>query len=871
MKARTEAVKPSETRISSGASVARVVVKFRDETAVRLRSGRLVAAQDRTGVSQADQLVQRNPDLSWQRLFAGQTESQLDRSREVLQQRSRHALADLNSYFEIPMTSPRRAEALINQLNALPSVEIAYFEPAPEPAGDIYPPTPDYQSYQDYREAAPAGVDADYANTLPGGDGSGVKIIDIELDWRTTHEDLDKALGAVIGSYPGGGSSYSNHGTAVIGELIAGNNEYGVTGICPGADIGMVSVLYQSTASAIYTGIENLEPGDVMLIELHAPGPRYNFQDRPDQLGYVCMEYWQANYDAMLYAWARGIIVVEAAGNGAEDLDDVIYENLFDTTYRNSHAIIVGAGYPAASGDNLKRLGFSNYGSRVNLQGYGSGVYTCGYGTLFNGDGDVNQYYTATFSGTSSASPIVTGAVTCLQGYYRVTYGVVLTSDMARDALVSTGTPQAGDTSEHIGPRPDLAGAVANLSEPPDLYVLPILIDTNAAGGTILNVPVWLHNRSNSGSLDFSISDSDSLVKLATDWLSATPAAGTIGPVDSAQVEVSLDATLLAPAVATYRGAVYVNWGPQGEALEQSTTVPVYFSVPCNDTTYQAESSNDAGEPVYNWISARTLGWKIPWSQFYAGGSSNKLDDGSVGPRNIGFKFPFFDTTYNRLYMGVNGAISFTDSSLNVDGYYAGLDVPGAPFRTLVAPFWNDLIFDSTQTPLAGIYMYNDPSYDTLVIEWYHPGSFNTPEDTSVDFEVILSVDGSIVFQYANVGVSGLQQTCLVALAGVGCQGLSYVNAGDIPEHVVSPAEAVRFSYADRDWVQAGDVDTSGAIDIADLVYLVQYMFAQGPEPIPLASANVNCVGGVDISDLVFLVTYMFQSGPEPCYYLREL
>jgi hypothetical protein len=60
-------------------------------------------------------------------------------------------------------------------------------------------------------------------------------------------------------------------------------------------------------------------------------------------------------------------------------------------------------------------------------------------------------------------------------------------------------------------------------------------------------------------------------------------------------------------------------------------------------------------------------------------------------------------------------------------------------------------------------------------------------------------------------------------------------------------------------------------IDIADLVYLVTYMFQDGPEPIPFESGNINCAGGIDISDLVYLVTYMFQDGPEPCYYLRPL
>ncbi len=62
-----------------------------------------------------------------------------------------------------------------------------------------------------------------------------------------------------------------------------------------------------------------------------------------------------------------------------------------------------------------------------------------------------------------------------------------------------------------------------------------------------------------------------------------------------------------------------------------------------------------------------------------------------------------------------------------------------------------------------------------------------------------------------------------------------------------------------------GDVDHSGTgIDISDLVYLVDYMFNSGPEPICSGEADIDAAGGIDISDLVYLVDYMFNGGPEP-------
>ncbi|MDH4034214.1 MAG: PKD domain-containing protein, partial [candidate division Zixibacteria bacterium] len=62
------------------------------------------------------------------------------------------------------------------------------------------------------------------------------------------------------------------------------------------------------------------------------------------------------------------------------------------------------------------------------------------------------------------------------------------------------------------------------------------------------------------------------------------------------------------------------------------------------------------------------------------------------------------------------------------------------------------------------------------------------------------------------------------------------------------------------------DDDSSDAIDIADLVYLVDYMFAQGVQPPCGYEANVDAdiFKRVDISDLVYLVDYMFTGGPPP-------
>jgi outer membrane protein assembly factor BamB len=62
-----------------------------------------------------------------------------------------------------------------------------------------------------------------------------------------------------------------------------------------------------------------------------------------------------------------------------------------------------------------------------------------------------------------------------------------------------------------------------------------------------------------------------------------------------------------------------------------------------------------------------------------------------------------------------------------------------------------------------------------------------------------------------------------------------------------------------------GDADSSGDVDIDDVVFLITYIFASGPPPEPLAAGDADCSGFVDIDDVVYLINYIFASGPAPC------
>ncbi|KPL01976.1 MAG: hypothetical protein AMJ73_09460, partial [candidate division Zixibacteria bacterium SM1_73] len=62
-----------------------------------------------------------------------------------------------------------------------------------------------------------------------------------------------------------------------------------------------------------------------------------------------------------------------------------------------------------------------------------------------------------------------------------------------------------------------------------------------------------------------------------------------------------------------------------------------------------------------------------------------------------------------------------------------------------------------------------------------------------------------------------------------------------------------------------GDVTNNGVINVADIVYLIDYLFKGGPSPNPLYLGDVDCNENIESGDVVYLINYLFRGGPEPC------
>lgn len=374
---------------------------------------------------------------------------------------------------------------LVDQLSKHPSVWKATLAPRPVPAAKVKAKpkkasassaigsSPNFEPAQGYLHDAPDGIGAMAAWPLKA-TGAGVTLCDIEGNWNLTHEDLPKGI-KLIGGEAIDDIGWTNHGTAVLGEMVSLPKSVGCVGICHKAKAVVQSAVLGgvfNAAGAILNAASKLSRGDVILIELHAPGG-------PDGK-YVAMQYWDAVFAAIKTAVGMGIVVVEAAGNGDEDFNRPEYAGT--GLQKDAGAIVVGAGVPPTNyfatfdgpkygfaeherlGNPRSRIWFSDYGDIVNVQGWGWHVTTLGYGDAQAGP-DQNRWYTHRFSGTSSASPIVTGAVACIQSYAKAKSGSPLTPAQVRDVLVKTGTPQEDDAprapiGQHIGPQPNLVKAL---------------------------------------------------------------------------------------------------------------------------------------------------------------------------------------------------------------------------------------------------------------------------------------------------------------------------------------------------------------------------------------------------------------------------
>ena len=311
------------------------------------------------------------------------------------------------------------------------------------------------------------GIDAKFAwaaNGGNGGDGAGIKIIDLERGWFLGHEDFPTTKPALLNAPTGKivrGSA--QHGTSVLGILCMQDRlpSKGGVGLAPhAAAVNCVSYVYSIDAScnpvvanlpdAIMFAASKLNAGDVLLIEAVVAGTALSPLPSSTSTLWVPVEANDANRDAIkTYATARRVTVVEPGGNGtssanwlpALDMDTwphplsgkrVLFASTSNLDYRDCGAIMV-SGASVTSSRPPFRKEWAAKGRRVDCYAHVGGVYTT---TTAAGSAPATScstnMYQPTYElppllGTSAAAAIIAGAVASIQGIRRAKGGTPFT------------------------------------------------------------------------------------------------------------------------------------------------------------------------------------------------------------------------------------------------------------------------------------------------------------------------------------------------------------------------------------------------------------------------------------------------------------
>jgi hypothetical protein len=343
---------------------------------------------------------------------------------------------------------------------------------------------------QKYLNAAPAGIGAQSA-WAKGADGTGTNIIDLENGWFLNHADLPSGITLLAGT--NGQESFS-HGVAVLGMIVGLDDNFGIVGAAPKAQARVISYFdphdkskanpVKRVEDRILKASAALSSGDVLQLEVQFQGLIGKVKT------FLPVEFEPLVLKAIQNATGRGVIVVEAAGNGGNypnaatkkvdhhgtDLDTFVDKKgkkvLSRSTpadFQESGAIMVAGSTSAAPHAPHKSL---NFGSRIDCYAWGDDIVTCFWDSkqpkardLYMG---IGLYWKEPFGGTSGACPIIASCCLLMQHLQAILKpkgrpaGKIKSTDMR--AILSKGSNGTGsaNTTDRIGVMPDFAKIIVN-------------------------------------------------------------------------------------------------------------------------------------------------------------------------------------------------------------------------------------------------------------------------------------------------------------------------------------------------------------------------------------------------------------------------
>lgn len=165
---------------------------------------------------------------------------------------------------------------------------------------------------------------------------------------------------------------------------------------------------------------------------------------------------------------------------------------------------------------------------------------------------------------------------------------------------------------------------------------------------------------------------------------------------------------------------------------------------------------------------------------------------------------------------------------------------PPASFQVIVPP-------DSSGIPL----------YEMLpTLQW--TASLEPDPGDSVFYTLIMSTDENFNFVHINDSIFETEFTLDDSL-DFGTEYWWKVRAND-SYGMTTFSDNIRYF---RTW-KLGDVNTDWTANLVDIIYLIDYKFKEGPEPIPLFTGDITGDCKINLIDILYLIDYKFKEGPLP-------
>ena len=386
-----------------------------------------------------------------------------------------------------------RTAALVNWLNAMQIVEVAYPIPASAEPPSIPSTSPGYDlvSPSTVREPPhmlpwnPSGMQFGLNSPEVSArldpafrwiwQGEGVDFVDMEYNWFW-HEKIGDVYRIPGGSLPSN-ASWMNHAVAAMSIAfgaarsynLSWTSRYATRGFAPLVRRGFSAnngLLWQNTPDGVERAQRAIERDDVILVEAQT-----NMSIYDEVLGWdlSAVETESSSYDAIRRATANGRIVIEPTGNGLPYIPNDIDARVGWRS--NSGAIIVGANGGNAAA--VSPTAGSGFGSRVDANAWGAAVQAAAAWNYiipgFNLDSPPgtpnNQSYTSGFAGSSSASACVAGAVAQMVGVHQGAFSRELApparvAATVRSLIQAGGTPPVVANGRSYGTQPNVERAV---------------------------------------------------------------------------------------------------------------------------------------------------------------------------------------------------------------------------------------------------------------------------------------------------------------------------------------------------------------------------------------------------------------------------